>query len=498
MNTFEGDSLTRKAEVLCKKNLSFLKTYPYIDKDINFKKALIEETSEYFEVVFKNEKRVKVWKAEEFDYDSLLKNPILEIDNLLAINVYEILNRIIRSSEFFGADNKVYLFYDEVEKFLAMTYVMDFSRLFAKSQFYILLQKKIVRDNDKEVKKPSFLDVRELNSIVFFYQPQNCGYKFFKDIIQQSSYVIYVDGWRMHRKVEEIENFLGIDGFVKKIFLDNYTKYRGIDFLKEICNYPLLLNSISSNISEILEVFSELFSTKEMNISDLMKALLISKWYYDRKGEIDYRIVPLIVFFPDHYERFMEWYAHIKNDFLEVIYFRLVRDPIVRTIRAYEFNKKNGFFGLNKITETLTEEIYFYKNQQTGGLNFVVRFEDLKKEPRKYLFKICNCFKIPFEDKLIENGALFIKDALSPALDKAFSEKDKAMLKILYKEILVFYGYSEEIDGDIQEVKNYMFDFEEDFSKTYGYDVQFVHMAIESAISDAVDAEQMGNPVWLK
>lgn len=488
------------AQKIFESNILFINNYPYMSafNYDNIKNVKVKEQSQFYEVVFDEERVIKIWKNGEFDYKKLFNTKEFQIDNLMNINVFETLRQIVRSSEMCGIENRIRIFYDSVEKFIALACVMKFEEIFDRKQFIICFHREECAPVLKNTCEMKHLDIEELDTLIFFYQPQSSGYTFFRDVIQESSYIVYADGWRMHRYLERMEEALGIRGMVKEIFWNTDSCFSGIDFVKEILGYPVLLGNIGVDVAGILKIFLELFAERSMDAAGIMKALFISKYYYDRKDHVDNRIVPIVIYFPDHYERFMEYYSNLKKGFRKVLYFRTMRNPVIRTIRGYEFNKKNGFWGFNKIVDFLVDEIYFHRNLPLLGETYVIKFEDLKKNPEYYLKKVCNCFRIPYENELIQREELFGNEALKPDLDKIFSEDDIRMLEFIYKDILLFYKYSESVDGTMEELQRYTFQFEKEFADLYGLDEKFVHMAVQRAIGKALLDKGNGPfPVWL-
>jgi hypothetical protein len=458
----------------------------------------VAEKPDCFEITLDKKKKIHVYKQGDFNFEQLFQMQTMTIKNLLQINTLQILKQIIRSSEACGVDNTVYLLYEDKDFLLALSCVIDFENLLEKNNFYICFEEKAMMSEIADIRNIKPLRISEMETLVFLYQPQSNGYEFFRDVIQNSSYVVYADGWVLHRKIEDIENILGIEGEVKKLFLNVDRRQSCTEFLKKLLNYPQLLQCVDNNISEILRIFLDLFGMEQrMNTADIMKAFFISKYYFEQKNW-NMRVAPIIVYFPDHYERFIQYYANIQKEFQRVLYFRLVRNPVIKTIRAYEYIKEKQLFYFSKFVQVLLEELHFDYYSVGMGNSYAVRFEDLKEQPEVYLKKICSLFLIPYEDKLIENNKLFRKDALSPEFDKIFSDEDIRMLKTIYQRTLQYYEYEDEVDDDYAALKDYRFGFEEELASILGIDTEMIHIAVQMEMEKYIINERRQFPVWIK
>lgn len=423
-----------KYDALYHKNMNFIKKNPYVGHFTHNEiyKLEVQETDCTWKVLMNDWEAVTLYKKGEFDYEELFRQNRKRIENLNKIYVINVLHTLLRKSENCGYENRVYLYYTDDLLFHAMAAVIDFQELLSDGQFMIVFRQHCLEDSGFIEKVRVDLDLKEIQNIVFLYQPQSCGYEFFKEIIQKSPYVVYADGWMMHRQLEEAEKQLGSEGMFSKYFLNGteYELHSVLEFLKVFAD------------KVVLEQFEKMFRYKrQLSAADIMKGLFIAKYYVQKHGCIDYGIVPVVVYFPDHYLRFMHWYDTILQQFKKVIFFRLVRNPVIRTIRAYEFIKEYQLHHIAKFIKVLTEELTFDEYSLAHGNSFSARFEDLKKNPDSVLPAVCACIGIPFSKCLMEDPYVFREDALCADLDRIFSDRDIEMLKLLYQDILRYYDY---------------------------------------------------------
>lgn len=472
------------------KNMDCLKKNPYVGHFtmISVQRLEVEATGGIWKVHINDRQEVILYKNGTFDYEQLFLQNRKHINNLDKIYVLNALHTLLRKSEHCGYDNRVYLYYDDILLFHAMAAVVDFEPLLSDGQFMIVFRSDCF-DKACTVKKVHVaIELNELQNIVLFYQPQSCGYEFFREIIQKSPYVVYADGWRMHRQLEEAEKRLGVDGLFLEYFLSE--KEYAFDAVMKVLK--AFQETFDEEDADTISQFEKMFGYyRKMSVSEIMKGLFLAKYYVQNHGCIDYGIVPVIVYFPDHYLRVMRCYDVVLRQFEHVIFFRLVRNPVVRTIRAYQFIKEHRLHYFAKFINVLTEELSFDEYSLNHGQSFSARFEDLKQNPDTLLPAVCNCFGIPFTQDLLDDPYVFREDALYAGLDRVFSQKDIQMLKLLYQDILKYYGYEQKNGTDkrlenIDALSGYAFGFETELAEILKINEQFVHLAVERKIADAV------------
>ena len=471
------------------KNMMFIKKNPYVGHfaQMEIRRLEVEETDSTWEVRMNDWKVVKLHKKGEFDYEELFKQNRKRVENLDKIYVLNVLHTLLRKSENCGYDNKVYLYYTNLPLFHAMAAVVDFKELLSDGQFMVVFKPCCLEDADIIEKVRVDIDLKEIQNIVFLYQPQSCGYEFFREIIRKSPYIVYADGWMMHRQLEETEKQLGARGLFSKYFL-NETEYE-FDLILEYMK--IFDDKVDERFTEVSDQFEKMFRYKrKLSVSDIMKGLFIAKYYVQKHSCIDYGIVPVVVYFPDHYLRFMHCYDTILQQFKKVIFFRLVRNPVVRTIRAYKFIKDHQLHHFSKFINVLTEELVFDEYSLDHGKSFSVRFEDLKQNPGSVLPAICACIGIPFARCLMQDSYVFREDALYADLDRIFSDRDIGMLQLLYQDILQYYGYEPVCKlsgiGDVNRLLDYVFGFETELADLLGISPRFVRLAVKEALAKAV------------
>lgn len=152
--------------------------------------------------------------------------------------------------------------------------------------------------------------------------------------------------------------------------------------MQELLKYQKLLLQSGFDCASILNIFCDRMLTENsLSVSDLFKCLFLCKYIAD-KPDRNKRIKPIIVYFPDHYQRFMDYYINIQKDFHRVLYFRTIRNPVIRSIRAYEYIKKNNLYYFVNYLDVLFEELVFDEFSIRQGKSYAMRFEDLKKSPQ--------------------------------------------------------------------------------------------------------------------
>ena len=257
-------------------NMAFLKKNPYVghfeQKEIYSLK--VEETDNTWKVCMNDGGAVTLYKKGEFSYEGLFGQNRKSIENLDKIYVLDVLHTLLRKCENCGYDNRVYLYYTDLPLFFAMAAVADFKELLSDGQFIIIFKPCCWRDTAPVEKVQVDLDLKEMQNIVFLYQPQSCGYEFFREIIRKSPYVVYADGWRIHRQLEEAERKLGFDGLFSKYFLKK-TEYAFDSVLEFFKSFEV---SEGEEYAETLEQFEKMFRYKrQLSASDILKGLFIAK-----------------------------------------------------------------------------------------------------------------------------------------------------------------------------------------------------------------------------
>lgn len=473
--------------------------FPHCYCDTN-QNVCVKESENRFDVYVDSTDEFHFLKYENLDYESVLKETPLKLHLPLGLNVFKVFNTILRESRYCGFDNAMYIEVSSKNEWIAFLHICDIEEIISKGKIVFLLEEMKILEIEQENLKSEETDLNfsELDDLIFLYQPQSCGYEFFRDIIRLNDFVVYADGWQLHRKLEDIEKKIGNIGFFKKLFLDAKFKISGEKFLNEILKLKKLLLESGLDCAGILNVFYDNYlMEKELSFSDLFKCLFACKYIAEHPNRSK-RIKPIIVYFPDHYQRFMDYYLNIQKDFGRVLFFRTVRNPIIRSIRAYEYIKKNNLHFFVNYLDVLFEEIYFDEFSVKCGGSYAIRFEDLKEKPRVMIEKICRLFNIPFMDRMLQDKELFSTKALNPSLDKIFTDQDIHMLAILYKDILVNYKYVDgDIDGDCDKLLGYVFNFEKELSEILDVDEELIHMEIQGRIRRKIVKQDTIFPYWI-
>lgn len=512
---------------LFRKNKRYLEANGFICRAdmADVRHVSVTEDEEGFAVVLDHEKNVYIYKSGDFQYEEFFQKKRLEIHDLRCVNVLKALNVVTRETRYCGFDNYIYLIYESQDTLAALACVVDLSVMLNKNKFKVCIGEQIREDtiqNNIGTDGRKELQIEEMNNLVFLYQTQNSGGYFLRDVITQGPYLVFVDCGTFHQRTEQIEGFLGKSGKVKSAFLDRTRLYSG-DEVKRNIRKMLRAPSLFRISSKTLRYMEKVVDGKEnLKASDIMKAFCIAE-YYSKNEKINHRIVPVIMYFPDHYLKYLEYFNEIRKDFLHVAFFRTVRHPVIRSIRAYSALTKFCYrvahwnkplylislirtLGFAPYLNVLFEEFYFDEFSVHSGYPLAaVRFEDLKTNPQKYMPKVCEYLGIPYEEKLIQNEEIFRPGAVSPSIDKeVFTDTDVKILQAMYHEIMEHYGYENLVDGtiDIDSMKNddIRFTFETAYSKLIHADYEQVHKELINKFSQAKERNFTPScyPLWIK
>lgn len=469
--------------------------YLQIHKTLNIN---IQEDTDKFIVVIDDKDKFEFLKYEQFDYNSFLQNKDLKLEMPIAMSTFFVFNTILREESKCGFPNKVYVSVSSEKEWEAFLYICNIQQILSKGKIVFIIEgQNVERDcKDETIVEERHLHFSELEDLVFLYQPQSCGYEFVRDILKENDFIVYADGWTLHRELEKIEKKLGHDYF-KKVFLNKNLKISGVKFLQELLKYQKILLQSGFDSSSILNIFcDEFLMEQELTVSDIFKSLLLCKYIAEHPKKNN-RIKPVIVYFPDHYQRFMDYYLNIQCAFERVLYFRTVRNPVIRSIRAYEYIKKNNLYYFVNYLDVLFEELTFDQFSVRQGHSYAMKFEDLKQNPEDMTKKLCMLFGIPFQSKMLENHDVFSLKAVNPPLDEAFQADDIKMLGILYQEILLHYQYKDTVDEE-NDIVNYQFQFEKELSDILDVDGELLRIEIKRRIQEYLRHKNVEFPCWIQ
>ena len=164
-----------------------------------------------FHVVIDENSQFYFLKYQNLDYDQILNADSLKLKLPVGINVFKVLNTILRESGKCGFDNRMYIGISSAKELVALMHVCDLEEILSKGKIMFLLgELQIgVQNFEGSQTEERKLHFSELEDLIFLYQPQSCGYEFVRDVILKNDFVVYADGWTLHRKLEEFETKIG-------------------------------------------------------------------------------------------------------------------------------------------------------------------------------------------------------------------------------------------------------------------------------------------------
>ena len=361
----------------------------------------------------------------------------------------------VRDSEKYGADNHIYLYYDDINEFYNYLYFVDFSILTKRNQFVFL----IGRENENlyplqifsnRINEPEMLQIEEMQHICIMISNGFCGSSFFTGIISASRYVV-------GNEDKEIYYFSNLPENFHDILQDTKRKY----------SYKEIVSVLESNINgitlpmddkpfnEYVSFFKETYIQEDtFNIADLWKVYFIAKYYLDG-GRKDTRFVPCI--FWDIHNGKRQAYFNMLKEFAMVDYFAPVRNPIVKLVRCYDRNAfgvtcENHYDDLGGRFMSGFNQKYSYPDAFEHKY-VVAKFEDCKLYPKEMFQKICYTLCIPYDETILEAEARdnevyegehtkgFDLAPLNRRIDHVFSAFDRFRLELFYSQINEHYGY---------------------------------------------------------
>lgn len=372
---------------------------------------------------------------------------------------------IVRDSDKYGGDNRVYLYYEDADEFYSLLRVVDFSLLKEKNKFVILLGKEnkgrypMAEEQLEEKREAELLSVDEMQQICILVSNPSSGSGFFSDVMTSNQCVVgNVDrNFYVHSSLPESFH---------DVLKDTKKRYSYREVLCVFENYldDIVMPEGDRPFCEYVDFFRRHYSDADVfGVADLWKIYFIAKYYLDG-GTKQTRFVPCI-FWDIHMGERAD-YSNMLKEFAIVDYLVPVRDPIVKLARNYTWNifgwtYENQYKDLNSVFFNSFDHEWGYTDIE-GHKCIDVRFEDCKLYPQEMFRKICCAFCIPYHasmfdikaDGVYHDGEQvkgFDPAPLNRRIDQYFSDFDKVRLEMFYSQISEHYGY-DSYDFDEQPV----------------------------------------------
>lgn len=500
------------------RNIAYLSNCPFV---VDFVpptpgEVMINESDESFTVKFAGSEATTIIKCREFDFESLFATDPMVIENLDNINALQSMQIMVRQSKYCGRDNRVWLLFTDKNIFTAFLYLIDWADVLCKEQFMIVFDREgISSPNAGGGYNP--LQIEEVNNLIVQFQNGNNGGTFLSQVLDQNPYNAHVVLSMVHYRMMLPQQILDLkENPAKKIMQDVYTCYNMEQIVTALNKYPSVLAAPAAlglsgeTFGSVMQTFVGLFRNKSMTIPDIFKGFLISFYYNEQKErnlQINPKICPTFTLNPSHHIDAMEYILPTLEHFEKIIFIRTSRDPIHKMTRAFmtttmdmTLKREPVALFLRYCVASSFDELYFDRFAlDLGYPYYVIRFKDMKLKPEEYVKKLCYTLVLPYHRAMIANETIFNTNAVNPDISKTiFTDKDIELLRGLYSDISIHYGYSAtKHKFDLQHVINHGFDLEKYIAKLHGFDLALVHAAFMEQLKKAFE-RPIEFPTWIR
>lgn len=532
---------------LFQKNKQLIKEYPFVLGEIADTQYIFCPVSEEEICIFdKNEDK---WIELVTIYSKRCTRNLFETMNEQVLyyenemNFYHLmyLNDVVRKSEDYGDDNHIYLYYDEIH-FEMLLKCVDLEEILKNEKFVFLVGEQHKDKYPIDFKRYgidySSMEMKEfhateINRIIFNKWYGYSGTNFFHSVLNGSSHILDVTNWEFyasskriqalyHYYVQHPQKRIDINQFI--LFLEKY---------KEEIRWQHKEEIVTRLVSLLVEQ-----EERAIPFHMLWKwiAIAMIKYSYDVEGKQYYsRIVPTI-FWDAHTVESQSKHYPLLECFKYPGLAAVIRDPVVKLVRSIEsLGAGNDKYAFKKaVIEICTNSADVPQSLMEQGY-FVLRFEDLKKNPEPVLRKFCEKIQIPFDKELLvgkvgiygvyfqnEKGEVlqgFEQTSVERDLTSAMTEYDRIRLEMAYRKIKLYFGYStipeffytkEELDSiyatAFQFEKNYAYRRKEvleilptienqavveDYKRRYYFTVEDVKEIVEKALIELCINEEL-------
>ena len=415
-----------------------------------------------------------------------LDNPLFVENEFNEFNL-KFIEDNVRDSRDFAGDNHIYLWYENVDMFSLLMYYIDLKPFFERNKFIVLIGEekskypidfKTEFGIDYGCMTPHKIRIEEMNRICFWVTRYLSGTVFVMDVLNKNKYMS-ADSTHVYFYMGTKYNGVKLFGsnMFSKILKDIKAEY-SIEFLSEIITNKQVEYYREDYRKVYLNVINWLKenSTKTtFTIPELLRAAMLYG-YYDKKPNINPRVVPNIVFDP-HWENYNNW-ASVILSFPYRKALNSIRNQVITVGQIYKHDK--GIYILGDYQILLTLQDVFQR------VYSVVKFEDLKMHPKETSKSLCKFLNIPYDPQMIDDSDLddvdschaeaekpktmFDKTSLNRNVDSVLSQFDQVRLQIFFDPINRYYDYPTfdfescpMTDDDVEFLLKFPFKFEKDY-----------------------------------
>lgn len=418
-----------------------------------------------------------------------LSKPLLVTDEFNRAH-FEYLENNVRRSEDFGGDNHIYAHYTSLELFCLLLQTIDLTPFLAREKFIFLIgdetdtlypldfKSEYGIDYDARESQPVRLD--ELNRLLIAWHTIGSnGTTFLSTLLDSHPNCInikvyggdfpeFYHGVLEGKSVAEMAQALRVNK-------DRYV-YAYITYLlnpndrdvKGVCPVP----TYEGLVTQLFKIFP---GDYKPSMGEWLKGLVLA-YSYALGRDLNARVAPAVFFYDHRYIAGGPLLPLMKEAIEHFKYVRAV-SPIRRITSGITSGIRNGFRANKGVVQTsqvgnlsfpplnylnLTEEksgldskSYLLKpNDKYLKVRRIVRFEDLKLQPKATLEALCDWFDIPWSDTLLKtsiNGVTeyyggtsvtgFDKTPLYRRYEEFLSHFDGYRLEMLVLDLMKIYGY---------------------------------------------------------
>lgn len=414
------------------------------------------------------------------------------------MNFYHLtyLNSIVRKSEYYGGDNHIYLWYDTMH-FQLLLRCINLEMLLKDEKFVFLIGEEYKEQYPVDFKqygidyskiKTKEFHATEINRIVFNKWYGYSGTNFFHSVLNGSDHVLDVTNWEFYSSSRRIQNLyhyyvehprkkIKISAFI--LFLEKYKEEIHWQHKEEI-------------VTRLVQILVEQ-EEKEIQFHMLWKwiAIAMMRYSYEVEGKQYYsRIIPTIFWDAHTVESQRKHYALLEC-FEYPALAGVIRDPVIKLIRSIEsLGVGDDKDILRKVVVEICNNSADIPDSLMEQGYFVLRFEDLKKDPEPVLRKFCEKIQIPYSQALLkgevgiygiyfknERGEVlqgFEKTSIVRDLTSSMTEYDRVRLEMAYRRIKAYFGYA-----TIPEVFYTKEEWENIFATTFLFEKNYANRRAE-------------------
>lgn len=433
------------------KNSELLSEYPYI-----FRKDFRKVDNDSFEEYDIN------YDQKAFFYD--LSKPLF-IENEFNEKNLKYLYDNVRTSEDFGEDNHIYLYYDSFDKFCCYMNYIDFEGLLDYNKFIFLFEdeksnylidfktKFSLEYNKKNAKKMSLEDVDRLTYIIGY---MHGGTGYITSVLNENENIFFINLFALNKAMDESdrrfyytmimnnESGIELNDFIE--FVEKYQGYMGIfDISYTELNNREKIDNPKNFISNIKELCGDREFIKGTEAFKIMLLAIL----YERKPNFNPRVKPVFLF--DAHVWIKSFYVNILYQFKDLKLLSPFRNPLTMIASVYRAGLMNAENQIIPCLNSLYEHYDFLQGHHLDKLS-VVKFEDAKLNPKTIFKQLCEYLDVPYSNKMFKEAkyehevtgkvnSRFNLEAINKDVSDVLSEFDQFRLKLFYAPILKTYGY---------------------------------------------------------